>query len=128
VIISFRGTEQVKFKDILTDINMMMDSYEDTNKVLSKITVHKGFMDAFRSVLCSLLMPYWTSLCVLRRTCRQSSLYETLFHCNTLSKHHHYQVGAGSVIASITYPSYSPLRGAGSPTYIHIYMYICINK
>jgi hypothetical protein len=36
-------------------------------------------------------MPYWTSLCVLRRKCRQSSLYETLFHCNTLSKqHHHY--------------------------------------
>jgi hypothetical protein len=39
--------------------------------------------------LCSLLMPYWTSLCVLRRTCRQTSLYETLFHCNTQSKHHH---------------------------------------
>jgi hypothetical protein len=55
VIISFRGTEQVKFKDILTDINMMMDSYEDTNKVLSKVTVHKGFMDAFRSVRGALL-------------------------------------------------------------------------
>jgi hypothetical protein len=39
---------------------------------------------------CSLLMPYWTSLFVLRRTCRQSSLYETLFHCNILSKYHHY--------------------------------------
>jgi hypothetical protein len=39
--------------------------------------------------LCSLLMPYWTSLCVLRRTRRQGSLYETLFHCNTLSKHYH---------------------------------------
>jgi hypothetical protein len=39
-----------------------------------------------------LLMPYWLGLCVLRRTCRQSSLYETLFHCNTLSKHHHHQV------------------------------------
>jgi hypothetical protein len=25
-------------------------------------------------------------LCVLRRTCRQSSLYETLFHCNTQVK------------------------------------------
>jgi curved DNA-binding protein CbpA len=41
--------------------------------------------------LCSLLMPYWTSLCVLRRTCRQSSLYETLFHFNILSKNHHHQ-------------------------------------
>jgi hypothetical protein len=38
--------------------------------------------------LCPLLMPYWTSLCVLCRTCRQSSLYETLFHCDILSKHH----------------------------------------
>jgi hypothetical protein len=38
--------------------------------------------------LCSDFMPYWTSLCVLRRTCRQSSLYETLFHCNILSKQH----------------------------------------
>lgn len=55
VIISFRGTEQVKFKDILTDINMMMDSYENTNEILSKITVHKGFMDAFRSVRGALL-------------------------------------------------------------------------
>jgi hypothetical protein len=35
-------------------------------------------------------MPYWLGLCVLRRTWRQSSLYETLFHCNTLSKHHHH--------------------------------------
>jgi hypothetical protein len=34
-------------------------------------------------------MPYWTSLCVLRRTCR-SSLYENLFHCDVLSKHHHH--------------------------------------
>jgi hypothetical protein len=35
-------------------------------------------------------MPYWTSLCVLRRTYRQSSLYETHFHFNILSKHHHH--------------------------------------
>jgi hypothetical protein len=41
-------------------------------------------------ILCILLMPYWTSLCVLRRTCRQSSLYGTLFHCNTLSDYHHH--------------------------------------
>jgi hypothetical protein len=31
-----------------------------------------------------------TSLCVLCRTCRQSSLYETLFYCKILSKHHHH--------------------------------------
>jgi hypothetical protein len=41
----------------------------------------------YEDFLCSLLMSYWTSLCVLRR---QSSLYETLFHCNTLSKRHHH--------------------------------------
>jgi hypothetical protein len=34
-------------------------------------------------------MPYWTSLCVLRVD--KSSLYEILFHCNILSKHHHLQ-------------------------------------
>jgi hypothetical protein len=44
------------------------------------------------------LMLYWTSLCVLRRTYRQSTLYETLFHCNTLSKpHHHHQEGQGDI-------------------------------
>jgi hypothetical protein len=37
--------------------------------------------------LWSLLMLYWTSLCVLRRTCRQSSLYETLFQCNILRRY-----------------------------------------
>jgi hypothetical protein len=38
-------------------------------------------------------MPYWLSLCVLRRTCRQNRLYETLFHTVIiLSKHHHHQV------------------------------------
>jgi hypothetical protein len=38
--------------------------------------------------LCSLLMPYWTGLCVLRRTCRQD--YETFFYVVILSKHHHH--------------------------------------
>jgi hypothetical protein len=41
--------------------------------------------------LCSLLMTYWLGLCVLRRTCRQNRLYETLFHTVIiLSKHHHH--------------------------------------
>jgi hypothetical protein len=43
----------------------------------------------------SLLMPYWTTLCVyvfyVGRV-DKSSLYETLFHCNILSKHHHHRV------------------------------------
>jgi hypothetical protein len=38
--------------------------------------------------LCSLLLPYWTSLCVFR--VEKSSLYETFFYCNILSKHHHH--------------------------------------
>jgi hypothetical protein len=42
---------------------------------------------------CPLLMPYWLSLCVLRRTCRQNRLYETLFHTVIiLSKHHHLHI------------------------------------
>jgi hypothetical protein len=36
-------------------------------------------------------MPYWLGLCVLRMTCRQNGLYETLFHTVIiLSKHHHH--------------------------------------
>jgi hypothetical protein len=46
--------------------------------------LHKRFY-----FLCSLLIPYWMVLCVLRRTCRQD--YETLFHVVILSKHHHHQ-------------------------------------
>jgi hypothetical protein len=37
-------------------------------------------------------MPYWTTLCVLRMTCRQSGLYKSLFPLNTLSKHHHHHI------------------------------------
>jgi hypothetical protein len=33
----------------------------------------------------------WLGLCVLRRTCRQNRLHETLFHTVIiLSKHHHH--------------------------------------
>jgi hypothetical protein len=46
--------------------------------------LHKWF-----AFLCLLLIPNWLSLCVLRRTCRQNRLYETLFHTVIiLSKHH----------------------------------------
>jgi hypothetical protein len=54
------------------------------------LTMRDFSLDKCFHFLYSSLMPYWTSLCVLRRTCRQSSLYETLSHCNTLSKHHHH--------------------------------------
>jgi hypothetical protein len=67
------------------------------------------------SFLCSLLMPYWTSLCLLRRICRQSSLYETLSHCNILSKHHYHHV------------SWSTISGEETRFFfIYIYINICI--
>jgi T-complex protein 1 subunit alpha len=59
--------------------------HHTSQTVAGKELLHKCF-----HFLCSLLMPYWTSLYVLRRTCRQSNLYGTLFHCNILSKHHHH--------------------------------------
>jgi hypothetical protein len=38
-------------------------------------------------------MPYWLVLFVLRETCRQNRLYETVFHNVTIpSKHHHHYV------------------------------------
>jgi hypothetical protein len=47
--------------------------------------LHKCF-----KFLCSILMPYWLGLCVLRRTCRQNRLYETLFHTVIILSKHHY--------------------------------------
>jgi hypothetical protein len=41
--------------------------------------------------LYSLLVPYWLSLCVLHRSCKQNRLYDTLFHSVIIqSKHHHH--------------------------------------
>jgi hypothetical protein len=50
------------------------------------------FMRTFfdRTYVCSLFMPYWLSLCVLRRTCGQGSLYETLSHIIIIPSKHHY--------------------------------------
>jgi hypothetical protein len=92
------------------------------------------------SFLCSLLIPYWTSLCVLRS--RQSSLYETLLQCNTLSKHHHYKVlevdskidykelkKAYYSIVFIYHPDRKPEeqdKELGMYQYIYIYIYICV--
>jgi hypothetical protein len=62
------------------------------------IYINTCFVDGWRKgsrylnteFLCSLLMPYWLSLCVLRRTCRENRLYETLFHTVIiLNEHHH---------------------------------------
>jgi hypothetical protein len=80
--------------------------------------------------LCSILMLFWTTLCVLRRTCRQSSLYETLFHCNTLSKHHHHSKRKSqlNVIFSVLgTPSEQVNLFINIFTYMYLYLCIYIN-
>jgi hypothetical protein len=67
-----------------------LDSSVQMRCVLFTIKLlHKWF-----EFLCSLLMPYWLSLCIVRRIYRQNRLYENLFHTVIiLSKyHHHHQV------------------------------------
>jgi hypothetical protein len=61
-----------------------------SNRILATILELQP-RDSGGDFLCSLLMPYWLGLCVLRRKCRQNRLYETLFHTVIiLSKHHHH--------------------------------------
>jgi hypothetical protein len=55
VIVSFRGTEQVKFKDVLTDISLAQVPFEESNTVLCKALAHQGFLSAYRSVRGALL-------------------------------------------------------------------------
>jgi hypothetical protein len=76
--------------------------------------LHKCFYFLF-----SLLMLYWTCLYVLRRTCRQSTSYETLFHCNILSKHHHHHHYHSQ--------SKSAFKAVSGLLHCHIYMDISID-
>lgn len=55
LILSFRGTEQVKFKDILTDINLIQVPFDDSNPTLKDIKLHSGFLKAYQSVQPALL-------------------------------------------------------------------------
>lgn len=65
IVLSFRGTEQIKVKDVLTDINLVQvrffpglvkqfDKGEDVGGVnedaLRQVLIHKGFLSAFRSI------------------------------------------------------------------------------
>ena len=50
LILSFRGTEQIKLKDILTDINLIQVSFDDSNPTLQDVKMHSGFLKAFQSV------------------------------------------------------------------------------
>jgi hypothetical protein len=73
--------------------------------------LHKCF-----EFLCSLLMPYLLGLCLLRRTCRQTRLYETLFHTVIiLSKHHHHH--------HIRW--LAPCKENGGFRYVYVYVYEC---
>ena len=55
IVIAFRGTEQVKIKDILTDINIIQTPYEEGNKHLRDVLCHQGFLTAFKSVRSAVL-------------------------------------------------------------------------
>jgi hypothetical protein len=50
LILSFRGTEQIKLKDILTDINLIQVSFDDSNPTLQDVKMHSGFLKAYQSV------------------------------------------------------------------------------
>lgn len=52
LVIAFRGTEQIKFKDVLTDINLLQVPYQqsESNPKLQEILIHNGFLTAFLSV------------------------------------------------------------------------------
>ena len=55
IVIAFRGTEQIKIKDILTDINLAQIPYEEACRELNDVLIHKGFLTAFKSVRNGLL-------------------------------------------------------------------------
>ena len=44
IIVSFRGTEQIKYKDILTDISLAQIPFEASNEVLARVFAHQGFL------------------------------------------------------------------------------------
>jgi small-conductance mechanosensitive channel len=43
-------------------------------------------------IFVSLLMPYWLSLCVLRRTCKRNRLWNPFPCCIILGEYHHYKL------------------------------------
>lgn len=55
IIISFRGTEQIKFQDILTDINLVQVAYDESLDSLRNVKVHGGFFSAIKAIRPSIL-------------------------------------------------------------------------
>ena len=54
IIVSFRGTETIKFRDILTDINLLQSPFLDSEPSLRTAMVHSGFLSSYRSVATAL--------------------------------------------------------------------------
>ena len=61
IIIAFRGTETTRAKDVLTDINLLqVPFFEMTNEHhLHGVTVHQGFLNAYKSIQLVLLKQLW---------------------------------------------------------------------
>ena len=64
VVVSFRGTEQAKIKDILTDINFIQSSFygEEAGPEFAKLGLHSGFLRAYISVRTAVLQVLETVL------------------------------------------------------------------
>lgn len=60
LLISFRGTEQIKVKDIMTDINLFQSHYFPqymwgSDPLMGSVLIHTGFLQAFQSVRAALI-------------------------------------------------------------------------
>lgn len=55
VVISFRGTETVKLKDIITDINLFQVPFRSDVQQLNETRVHQGFLNGYNAVQIALL-------------------------------------------------------------------------
>jgi hypothetical protein len=103
-------------------LNIKKSSFTNRTFNIYKLFTIKLLLKCFE-FFCSLLMPYWLGLYVLRRTCRQNRLYETLFHTVIiLSKHHHHTY----MYIPIFQLYYSCWILMYTHIYIHTYMYLFI--
>lgn len=55
LLLSFRGTETIRIKDILVDMKVVQAPFRDDHLLLRQAMVHAGFLEAYRSVQTSLL-------------------------------------------------------------------------
>lgn len=55
IIVSFRGTEQHKARDIMTDIDLAQIPFLENHPVMESALIHRGFLQSFRSVSVAVL-------------------------------------------------------------------------